>query len=141
MTGWFQVVPVLSDLLDRIIPDPDTRAKAKAELVQADNAQFLQQLELALKADQNQTQINSTEAQHTHLFVSGWRPFIGWVCGAAFGYHYVLQPFLVFLIINNGTQITLPDFAMDELTTVLMGLLGLGSLRTIEKLQLNMRKK
>lgn len=135
MSVWLSLVPAISDLLDRIIPDPDARAKAKLELIREENTLALQQMQLALQADQNQTQINAVEAQNTNLFVSGWRPFIGWVCGVAFAYHFVAQPLLAFIIINNGGEVKLPSFDMEALSTVLMGMLGLGSLRTIEKIK------
>jgi len=135
MPVWLSLVPAVSHLLDRIIPDPDARAKAKLELVREENAQALQEMQMALQADQNQAQIDQQEAQSPSLFVSGWRPFIGWVCGAAFAYHYVLQPLLAFAIANAGGHVALPSFDMQELTTVLMGMLGLGGLRTIEKIK------
>ncbi|MDX1975267.1 MAG: holin family protein [Rickettsiales bacterium] len=135
MTAWLALIPAVSELLDKIIPDPDARDRAKMELLKEQNAQSLQQLQLAAKADENQTTINAQEATNPNLFVSGWRPFIGWVCGVAFAYHFVLQPFLCFVLINRGIIIELPQFRMDELTTVLMGLLGLGGLRTLEKIK------
>lgn len=133
MSAWLEFLPAISVLLDRIIPDPQAREKAKLELVKAENAEALQQVQLAMSADESQHRINEAESQSANLFVAGWRPFVGWVCGIAFAYHYVLQPVLIFALANSGRQVQLPGFAMDELSTVLMGLLGLGSLRTIEK--------
>ena len=92
-------------------------------------------MQLALQADTNQTQIDQAEAQNKSLFVAGWRPFIGWVCGMAFAYHVIVQPLLAFTIANTGGNVKLPDFNIQELTTVLMGMLGLGGLRTIEKIK------
>ena len=135
MSVLLSLVPAISDLLDRIIPDPDARGKAKLELIREENTLALQQMQLALLADQNQTQINAVEAQNANLFVSGWRPFIGWVCGVAFAYHFVAQPLLAFIILNNGGEVKLPTFDMEALSTVLMGMLGLGGLRTIEKIK------
>ena len=135
MPVWLALVPAISQLLDKIIPDPQARANAKLALTQAENAQALQEMQLALQADTNQTQIDQSEAQNTSLFVSGWRPFIGWVCGGAFAYHFIVQPLLAFAIANTGGTVKLPDFDIQELTTVLMGMLGLGSLRTIEKIK------
>ena len=74
-------------------------------------------------------------AGQSNLFVSGWRPFVGWTCGVALCYHFVLQPFLMFVMISIGNPIELPVFQMETLTTVLMGLLGLGGLRTYEKVK------
>lgn len=132
--AWIELIPAVSELLDRIIPDPQARERAKLELARSENASALQLITLAVQADTAQTRINETEAQHARLFISGWRPFIGWVCGVAFAYHFVLQPLLAFAIANAGGEVRLPAFAMDELSTVLMGLLGLGGLRTLEKI-------
>ena len=65
----------------------------------------------------------------------GWRPFVGWTCGIALCYHFVLQPFLVFLLYSFGYQVDLPQFDMTTLTTILMGMLGLGGLRSYEKVK------
>jgi len=135
MPVWLTLVPAISKLLDRIIPDPQAAANAKLELVKAENSQALEEMQIALQADTNQTQIDQAEAQNKNLFVSGWRPFIGWVCGAAFAYHFIIQPLIAFIIANIGGNVKLPDFDMQELTTVLMGMLGLGGLRTIEKIK------
>jgi hypothetical protein len=109
-------------VLDKFIPDP--AAKAEAEAALRDSLQ---------KWDAAQTEINKVEAANANLFVSGWRPFIGWTCGAAFAYHFVLQPLLVFILASFGVDFTLPVFSMESLMTVLMGLLGMGGLRTYEK--------
>jgi len=133
MPVWLSLVPAISQLLDRIIPDPQARENAKLELIKAETPRRCRKCRCPLQADQSQTQINEQEAQNKNLFVSGWRPFIGWVCGTAFAYHFILQPLLAFIIANSGGHVDLPQFNMQELTTVLMGMLGLGGLRTIKK--------
>ena len=135
MPLWLDLIPAISSLLDKIIPDPAAREKAKLELLKAEREGNLEELRLALAADQAQTDINKTEAASSDRFVAGWRPFIGWVCGVAFAYHFIAQPFLAFAIANSGGAVTLPNFDMDALSTVLMGMLGLGGLRTIEKIR------
>ena len=81
-----------------------------------------------------QTKINLAEASHRTLFVAGWRPFIGWTCGVALCWHFVLAPITIFLCAYIGVAIPeLPTFDMGSLMTVLMGMLGLGGLRTYEK--------
>ena len=77
-----------------------------------------------------QAEINKVEAQHRSLFVSGWRPMVGWICAAAFGFHYIIMPLLV-----AYTEIDPVEFDTNSLFTVLMGMLGLGGLRTYEKLK------
>ena len=83
-----------------------------------------------------QAKINMIEAGHRSRFVAGWRPFVGWVCGFGFAYHMIIQPLLLFIATTNGVDLSeLPTFDTSALTTVLMGMLGLGGLRTFEKLQ------
>lgn len=77
-----------------------------------------------------QAEINKVEAQNRSVFVAGWRPFIGWVCGLAFGFHYIVMPLLI-----AYTDIKPVEFDTNSLFTVLMGMLGLGGLRTFEKLK------
>ena len=83
-----------------------------------------------------QIEVNKAEAESGSVFKGGWRPFIGWVCGAAFAYHFVLQPLILFGVTVAGVQIPeLPTFDMTSLMTVMMGMLGLGGLRSYEKKQ------
>ena len=77
-----------------------------------------------------QSEINKVEAQSRSVFVAGWRPFIGWVCGVAFAFHYIVMPLLI-----AYTDIEPVEFDTNSLFTVLMGMLGLGGLRTFEKIK------
>jgi hypothetical protein len=134
MPVWTLLIPAISQLFDKIIPDPQARANAKLALTQAENSAALQQLQLDLQAMQMQSDIDRQEAANNNLFIAGWRPFIGWVCGAAFAYHFIFQPLITYIMAACGHTFTLPTFDMQELSTVLMGMLGLGGLRTIEKI-------
>jgi len=114
-------------LLDKFIPDTTEKAKLAHEIATLAEKQAH---ELALA----QLEVNKAEAASTSIFKGGWRPFIGWTCGAAFCYHFVLQPLLVFILVTAGEPVPeLPKFEMDALMTVLFGMLGLGGLRTFEK--------
>jgi len=75
-------------------------------------------------------QINEQEAKHRTIFVAGWRPFIGWVCGFALAYNFVLRDLLVWYV---GVESAPPALQMEHLMTVLIGMLGLGGMRTFEK--------
>ena len=79
-----------------------------------------------------QTRINEIEAQHRTVFVAGWRPFIGWVCGVALAYNFVIRDLFIWAI---KPEIVPPALQMEHLMTVLLGMLGLGGLRTYEKLK------
>ena len=117
----------VSGILDKVIEDKDQKAKLAFELsTMADT--HAQQALLA------QLDINKAEAASGSLFKGGWRPFVGWVCGVAFAYHFVLQPLLIFIL--SVFKISLPDlpeFDMSTLLTTLGGLLGIGGLRSYEK--------
>ena len=111
-------------ILDKFIPDQEAKAKAAAEL--RDSLQAW---------DAQQTAVNAVEAAHRSNFVAGWRPFIGWVCGLAFAYHFIVLPLTAFIMAATGKTFPLPPFDISALMTVLMGMLGLGGLRTFEKLK------
>lgn len=120
------ITPIAS-LLDKWIPDSDTKAQLAHDIATM-SERHAQALALA------QVEANRAEAGHRSLLVAGWRPFIGWTCGAAFAYHFVLQPLLVFMLVAVGEPpVELPVFDMTSLMTVLMGMLGLGGLRSFEK--------
>ena len=117
----------VTGLLDKFIPDAAEKARLAHEIATMAEKQAH---ELALA----QIEVNKAEAASNSVFKGGWRPFIGWVCGTAFAYHFVLQPLLVFIIAVYGLQIPdLPEFDMASPMTVLGGMLGLGGLRTFEK--------
>lgn len=79
-----------------------------------------------------QTKINELEAQHRTVFVAGWRPFIGWVCGVALAYNFVIRDLFIWAIKPESIP---PALQMEHLMTVLLGMLGLGGLRTYEKIK------
>lgn len=111
-------------VIDKFVPDP--AAKAKAE----------EQLRADLQAwDKSQTEINAVEAAHENVFVSGWRPALGWTCAFAFGFIYVVGPMITWLSTMAGNPIPLPSFNVDALMGLTLGMLGLGGLRTYEKVK------
>ena len=124
-----KLIGPVTGLLDKFIEDKDQKAQLAHELAtMADR--HAQDLALA------QIEVNKAEAASGSVFKGGWRPFIGWVCGSAFAYHFVLQPVIVFVVLAVGVDLPpLPEFDMTSLMTVLMGMLGLGGLRTYEKKQ------
>ena len=94
-----------------------------------------QELAAALVLVQGQMEINKAEASNNSLFVAGWRPFIGWTCGAAFMFKFVGGPALVFGAALFGHVVVLPEFDFSEMSSILFGMLGLGALRTVEKVK------
>jgi hypothetical protein len=79
-----------------------------------------------------QAKINEIEAGHRTVFVAGWRPFIGWVCGIALAYNFVIRDLFIWAL---KLQDVPPALQMEHLMTVLLGMLGLGGLRTYEKIK------
>lgn len=117
----------VTGLLDKVIEDKDQK-NALAHEIATMSERHAQELA------KGQLEINLAEAKSGSLFKGGWRPFIGWVCGFAFLYHFILQPLIVFTVSASGVVIPpLPEFDMGSLMTVMMGMLGLGGLRTFEK--------
>jgi len=114
-------------VIDRVWPDPVQAATAKLELIK-----LQQSGELAAMA--GQLEINKVEAGSASVFVSGWRPFIGWVCGAACAWNWIGLKIALFAAAYFGHSLTLQPADLSEMTPVLMGMLGIGGLRTIEKL-------
>ena len=122
-------------LIDKFFPDPAAKSEAMYKLAKMKQDGELAELAAETELAKGQLEINKAEASTGSLFIGGWRPAIGWVCAAAFAYHFVLQPFLAFVMANLGVTVDLPKFDMDVLNTVLMGMLGLGGLRTVEKVK------
>ena len=115
------LVSLATSIFDKIFPDPVKAGEAKLELLK-----LQQSGELA--AMLSQTEINKVEAGSSSVFVAGWRPFLGWVCGFAMAYQYLVRPFLTAFL----PELVFPGLD-DNLWQLLLGMLGLGGLRTFEK--------
>ena len=105
----------VSAILDKVIPDKDLREKLSHEIATMADKQMSAQIE-----------VNKVEAAHKSIFIAGWRPACGWVCISALAYSTIISPIL-------GIWFTVPVVDTSLLTTVLMGMLGLGAMRTFEK--------
>lgn len=118
--------PVTS-ILDKFVEDKDQKNALAHEIATMAEKH-------AHEAAMAQVNVNKAEAEHRSIFVAGWRPFIGWTCGVALCYHFVLAPIIIFVSGWAGAELPkLPSFDMDSLMTVLLGMLGLGGLRSFEK--------
>jgi hypothetical protein len=117
----------VTGLLDKFIPDADEKAKLAHEIATMAEKQ-------AHEANMGQLEINKMEAQHRSVFIAGWRPFLGWGLSFAMIWHFVIVPMITFGFAYAGVEPPeLPAFDMESLMTVLLGMLGLGGLRTFEK--------
>lgn len=124
------IINVANTVLDRVLPDKTANDAAKASLMQS-------QLNGEVAQIVAQAQIDTVEAASQSTFVAGWRPFVGWACGCAFVYAYILQPCIkvVAVLAHNHFDASLfPVVDTSEMMPVLLGMLGLGAARTVEKI-------
>lgn len=128
-------IKTVGDTLEKLFTNDDAREKA----LEMQKAQFAFDLEVA-KIEQQlitaQTDINKVEAANPSVFVSGWRPFVGWICAAAFGYIAILEPLLRFVaVVGFDYKGQFPQIDTNLTMQVLIGMLGLGGLRTFDKVK------
>jgi hypothetical protein len=124
------IAPVLEigkSLIDRFFPDPAEKAKAEMDMMLLLQTQDLQRVIAQLE-------VNAKEAASPHLFVSGWRPAVGWCCGAGFLWATIGQPVFSWVAVAKGWPAP-PQIDTEVLLYVLGGMLGLGSLRSVEKIK------
>ena len=116
----------ITGILDKFIPDKDQRARLAHEIATM-SQKHAQEIVLA------QLEVNKVEAAHKSLFVSGWRPFIGWTCGLGMFGNFITIPFANFALALFSYDIVIPLVPLETMMPVLMGMLGLGAMRTYEK--------
>lgn len=121
LTGIGAVADLAKSAIDRIWPDKTEQEKA--------------QLSAALLVVQGQLAVNQAEAASSSVFVSGWRPYVGWVCGTAFAWNWIGLPVATAALQLMGHTLTLGPADLSEMMPVLLGMLGLGGLRTYEKVK------
>jgi hypothetical protein len=122
------LLPALGTLIDRLIPDRAAAERAKAEMEQ-------QLVTAANAAAMAQVEVNKVEAAHSSVFVAGWRPSIGWVCAAGLAWAFVLAPITSWALVVLGIRAELPAIHTDYLLELVLAMLGIGGLRTFEKLR------
>jgi hypothetical protein len=115
-------------VFDRVFPDPAQAANAKLELMKLQQSGELTQIA-------GQMDINKIEAASSSIFVSGWRPAIGWICGAGFAVQFVVGPLAEWGSALAGHPVKFPQMDTGTMMPLLLGMLGLGGMRTAEKIQ------
>lgn len=134
--GLDAILGIGGKIIDRVWPDPEERDKAKLALLEMHQRGELAELDADLQRSLAQIKVNERQAESGSIFVSGARPFIMWVCGLALAYATILYPFISFVVVMTMDEPpALPVVNTDLLYPVLMGLLGLGTMRTLEKRQ------
>jgi len=121
-------------ILDRVLPDPVERDKAKAKLLEMEANRELEELKAETAIALKQIEVNAVEAASADPFVRRWRPAFGWLGVAAFAYAYLGQPILVWLSPALGLPPP-PSPDTSDLMVLASGLLGFGGFRTVEKIR------
>ena len=119
-----KLIKPVGDILDKFVADKDLKLKLSHELEKE-----------IISLNRAQIELNKVEAAHENVFVSGWRPFIGWACGIALVYHFLIEPIIQYILIINGSDFATPEFDFSQLSTIVMAMLGMRGLRTFEKVK------
>lgn len=134
-------IPIIGDLIqaglkiiDKVIPDPQAKTAAQLEFLKRQQAGEFKDIDTQVALAKQQTDINQEEAKNPSLFVSGWRPAMGWICGAIFCANYIGIPLLAWLSPLLGVPPP-PRLDTGEVLPVLLGMLGLGGMRMTEKIK------
>lgn len=132
---WAALIPAVTTILDKIIPDPAAAAEAKLKALEMAQKGELAALDAELRIALGQLEVNKVEAG-TDMFRGGWRPAVGWACVAGLVYQFLLQPILPWFVSLFGAAVPpLPAIDNETLLVLLTGMLGLGGLRTLEKVR------
>ena len=133
------VLGIVSEVISKVIPDPQAAAQAKIRMIELAQAGDMKELEANLQIALAQTEVNKAEALTGNWFRAGWRPATGWVCALAFAYSYLLLPIGTFLVHTFGTAdmvinlAKMPSLDLQTMMPVLLGMLGLGGMRSFER--------
>jgi len=122
-----RLISPISTLLDKVIPDKDLKEQLAHDIATMAERHSHD----IIKA---QIEVNKTEAAHKSLFVSGWRPAVGWTCCLGLAGNFLIIPFSNFVMVLAGLDIVIPLIDVSTMMPVLMGMLGLGTMRTVEKI-------
>jgi hypothetical protein len=127
------ILPTISKLLDKAIPDPEARARAQLDLMKLQQDGEFKELDAQLQTNLAQAEINKIEAASQNAFQSGWRPLAGYACVCGLGYEFLLRPLLPWVLIVSGVEAP-PLPSLDGVLFELMfGMLGLGTLRSADR--------
>lgn len=130
------LLPTITSIIDKILPDPAAAAEAKLKAMELAQKGELAYLDADVKLAVGQMEINKEEAASGSNFRGGWRPSVGWICVAGMGYNFLVVPLLPWLFTVFGFVVPpLPSIATEEMMVLLTGMLGLGGMRTVERLR------
>lgn len=124
ITGGLELANTIGGIVSKFIPDPQAAAQAQQAILATLQA-----------SDATQADVDKAEATNPDLFVAGWRPFIGWICGVSLLYQFVALPLGLFIGYATGHPFPKPPALDDQLWQLMFGMLGMGGLRTFEKIK------
>ena len=127
------VAGLFQTIISRVWPDPADAARAAQAMAELEQAGEFRRLDFALQEMQMQVDVNKVEAANPSIFVSGWRPAVGWICSLAMFWHYIGRPFATWILLLNDIKTEIPAVEMSDLWVVLLGLLGIGGMRSYER--------
>lgn len=127
------LLPTISGLLDRLIPDPEARAKAQLDLMKLQQDGAFKELDAQLQVNLAQAEVNKIEAASQNGFQAGWRPLAGYACVAGMAYEFLLRPLLPWVLTVSGVGAPPLPSLDGVLFELVFGMLGLGTLRTADR--------
>lgn len=128
------VIKLGEKILERVFPDPADRAKAELELLKLAREEDSEKLQAELRLALGQVEVNKIEAASAGIYKGGWRPAVGWICVAGLAYTYVVQPLLAWFSAAQGIDVP-PTLDLGDLFVLLLGMLGLGGMRSFERVR------
>ena len=142
LSGFGAAFDFVGKVVDKIFPDKTEAEKIKLAMFQAQQQGLMAELQNQFNLMLQQAAINIEEAKNGSVFVSGWRQFVGWVCGSALAYNYIAQPFIYWAVkcFYPGTPVP-PSLDIGMLSTLLVGMLGIGAMRSFDKVKANTDNK
>ena len=121
-------ITTVTQLVNKFVPDRDAQIKLQSEL----QSKFA---EIEAQQLQAQSDTNKVEASSSSVFVAGWRPFIGWVCGSALAWSYILQPVAQWGLLVAHVDTKLPEIPSGDLFNLTLAMLGMAGWRTLDKIK------
>ena len=133
MSGFLAALPLIGKVIDRIIPDPEQKAKAQLALMEISQKSDLAELDADVKLALGQMEINKEEARSGSWWIAGGRPFLIWIGGFGMAWNFIVQPLVMWYGAFLDPVVTIPRLDVSELMILLGGILGLGGMRSYDK--------
>lgn len=130
----FLTGPVMG-IINKLIPDKEKQLELQLEMLKLQQSSDFKAIDAALQESQMQADINKQEAAHASIWVAGWRPFIGWVCGSGLALQFIIFPLVFWIGQLVGVSILMPTLPFEMIMTMLGGMLGIGTMHTFEKVK------